>query len=173
MRFQYCPNCGSRLELREIGDEGKVPYCVKCEQPWFDMFPSCIIVLVVNEYDEALLLRQDYMSTQYRTLVSGYMKPGESAEEATRREVAEEVGIQLDGLELIGTYWFGRKDMLMIGFLASARKVEPKLSVEVDDARWIPVEEAIALVHPKAPGSVAYLLLEEYLNRKHAQTKGR
>ena len=77
MRFTFCSDCGTRLIPKEIGDEGEVPYCTNCERPLFDMFSSCIIVLVVNEKNEAALLKQSYLSQRYYTLVSGYMKPGE------------------------------------------------------------------------------------------------
>lgn len=164
MQFKYCPECGNKLIPQEIGDEGQVPYCLNCSRPLFDMFSSCIIVLVVNEYGEAALLKQSYLSHQYFTLVSGYMKPGETAEECTRREVFEEIGIDLDELRLIGTYWFGLKDQLMIGFIARAKKKNLKLSCEVDEARWVPVEQAIGMVHPK--GSVSYELLEIYNKEK-------
>ena len=163
MRFTYCPDCGSRLEFREIGDEGLVPYCLSCRRPLFDMFSSCIIALVVNEENEAALLRQGYLSTQYHTLVSGYMKPGETAEECTRREVLEEIGIPVEDLQFVGTYWLGRKDQLMIGFIARAQKAELRLSGEVEEARWVPVEQAIHMVHPE--GSVSYEMVKQYLRR--------
>ena len=93
MRFTYCPDCGSKLGERELGDEGMVPWCDKCGKPWFDMFSTCVIALVANERDEVLLQRQAYISTRYCNLVSGYMAPGETAEEAARREIKEETGL--------------------------------------------------------------------------------
>ena len=165
MRFQYCPDCGRKLMLREIGDEGEIPFCLHCDRPLFDMFPTCIIVLVVNEQEEAALLRQAYISTQYRNLISGYMKPGETAESCAEREVLEETGICLSKLQLVGTYWFAKKEMLMIGFIGRAEKAPFVLSGEVDGADWVPVETALDLVHPN--GSVSYQLLEEY--RKHPE----
>lgn len=164
MEFKYCPNCGKMAVKREIGDEGIMPYCEICEKPLFDMFSSCVIALVVNEYEEAALLRQNYISTQYDNLVSGYMKPGESAEEAITREIKEEIGIDINSLEIVGTYWFDKKDVLMIGFFATAQKKELVLSSEVDFARWVSVNESIHMVHPK--GSVSYALLAKYLKKK-------
>lgn len=163
MRFKFCPDCGEKLILKSIGDEGDVPFCERCKRPWFEMFPSAVIVLVVNERGEAALLRQSYISDKYCNLVSGYMKPGETAEETARREVLEEIGIEMTGLRLVGTYWFAKKDMLMIGFIGRAYRAELTLSKEVDSAEWITVKEAIKLVHPK--GSVSYALLDEYLKR--------
>lgn len=164
MHFQYCPNCGARLKEKEIGDEGLVPYCDLCKTPWFDMFSTCIIALVVNENGEAALLRQGYISSQYYNLVSGYMKPGETAEITAQREIYEEIGIQVSSLEFAGTYWYGKKDMLMIGFLAKANRRGFVLSGEVEAAEWVAAEDAIRMVHPK--GSVSYALLEKYLEKK-------
>lgn len=162
MHFTYCPHCGSKLLKKEMGDDGLIPYCEKCEIPLFDMFSSAIIVLVVNEFEEAALLSQHYISTQYYNLVSGYIQLGETAEQTAFREVKEEIGIDLEKLSLIGTYWFEKKEMMMIGFIGRCKKQELQLSQEVNLAKWVPVNEAIHLVHPK--GSTSYALLEHYLN---------
>lgn len=164
MQFQYCPHCGTKLTQRPMGDEGDVPYCEGCEMPLFDVFSTCVIVLVVNEAGEAALLRQGYISHQYYNLVSGYIKPGENAEETARREVAEELGVSVTGLEPAGTYWFGKKDMLMLGYFAQAEKQALTLSGEVDAARWVPLRDALGLVHPE--GSVSHALVDSYM-KKH------
>ena len=118
MRFHYCPKCGEALSFRDLGDDKDVPWCGRCSRPWFDMFSSCVIVLVHNERNEVMLLEQQYISSQYRNLVSGYIQPGETAEEAACREVLEETGITISQLEFAGTYWFAKKGMMMIGFLS-------------------------------------------------------
>lgn len=161
MRFTYCPDCGSKLASRELGDEGLIPWCENCGKPLFDMFSSCVIILVVNEFQEAALLRQSYLSTQYHNLVSGYMKPGESAEECATREVMEELGLPLESITIKGTWWFGRKEQLMIGFFGKAKKADFQLSAEVDSAQWVPMEQALAMVHPE--GSVSHSLIALYL----------
>lgn len=164
MRFTYCPDCGTKLIPRPIGDEGLVPYCDTCEKPLFDMFSTCIIVLVVNEFEEVALLKQSYGNFPYRTLVAGYMKPGESAEECTRREVQEEIGLELEQLQIVGTDWFARKEQLMVGFIGRAKKAEFTLSGEVEAAWWVPVEEAPALMHPGK--SISTELVRRYLRER-------
>lgn len=163
MRFKYCPECGAPLGSRILGDEGSVPYCESCGRPYFDMFSSCVITLVVNEYSEALLLRQGYISDKYYNLVSGYISPGESAEEAAEREVLEETGVRINSLDFAGTYWFAKKDMLMIGFIARADKSDIMPSGEVDSAGWYAADKAIDMVHPK--GSVSHALVKLYLEK--------
>ena len=89
MRYKYCPECGAKLNKRQAGDDGLVPYCDNCKRYWFDSFSSCVIVMVVNELHEIALLKQSYISDQYETFVAGYITPGENAEEAATREVKE------------------------------------------------------------------------------------
>lgn len=161
MRFQYCPYCGAKTAQKEIGDEGLIPWCDRCNIPLFDMFSTCIIALVADQYGEVALLRQSYISTQYHNLVSGYMKPGESAEECAAREIEEELGLPVQDLRLVGTYWFGKKDMLMIGFLAQVQKQEFHLSQEVDQAVWVSPEQALSMVHPG--GAISHQMVEYYL----------
>ena len=163
MRFHYCPDCGSKLELRQIGDEGDTPWCPQCQRPLFDQFSTCIIALVVNDREEAAILRQGYISQQYGNLVSGYMVPGETAEECASREIEEELGLRVTGLELVRIWKKKKKGLLMIGFFARTAGSELNLSGEVDAARWVPVEEALGQVHPE--GSISHALVAAYLER--------
>lgn len=165
MRFQYCPHCGTKTILKEIGDEGLVPWCNACNIPLFPMFATCIIALPVDEQGNVALLRQGYISSQYYVLVSGYMKPGESAEECAVREVQEELGLNVRSLTMTGTYWFERKDMLMVGFLAQVQKQDFHLSQEVDQAVWVTPEQALSMVNPG--GAISRQVLEYYVRNQN------
>lgn len=109
MEFSYCPDCGARLERRSLGDEIGVPWCVCCGRPWFAMFLVAVIALVYNDSGEVLLLRQNYISTEFHNLVSGYVKPGEDAESCVVREIMEETGLEVDSVRLVFTDWFAKK----------------------------------------------------------------
>lgn len=159
MKFIHCPQCGEKLTEREIGDEGLVPYCENCRRPWFDMPYACTITLVINEFDEVALLRQDYVSDQHYVCVAGYIKCGERAEETAAREVKEELGLEPETIRYTGSYYFEKKDMLMLAFEAHVKKREFCLSGEVDGAAWLTFEEA----HPRMrKGSIAIRLLENH-----------
>lgn len=122
MRYLYCPKCGTKLIGKAAGDDGDVPFCTSCNRYWFDRFSCCVIVLVANEYDELAMIRQYRLSERYWTYVAGFITPGETAEEAARREVKEELGLELDRLEYGGTYWFADHEQLMHGFIGFTRK---------------------------------------------------
>lgn len=163
MHYIYCPQCGNKLIDKEAGDEGKVPYCHKCNQMWFDSFSSCVIILVANEYHEIAMLKQNYMSEKYWTYVSGFMKPGETAEETAIREVKEEIGLEIDKLEYGGTYWFSEREQLMHGFIGFAKKADFVLSCEVNEAEWVQAKLAPKRMFPEKPGNTQYPLYRKYL----------
>ncbi len=163
MHFQYCPFCGTKLIDKEIGDEGMIPFCEKCSRPLWDMFTTCVIVAVVNEFDEVALLRQNYVSTRNYVCVAGIMKLGESAEETVRREVQEELGQTVESLEYISSYPYMKKEMLMLGYRANVKKRDLVLSGEVDAAEWVPLEKAPELLRESR---IACALVEAVIARK-------
>lgn len=157
MRFTYCPHCGRKLTQRSIGDEGIMPFCDECNIPLWDSFTTSVIVAVVNEFDEIALLRQSYVSKDTYVCVAGIMKPDESAEDAVRREVKEEIGQKAEVIEYIGSYPYPGKEMLMLGFKARVKKKELRLSGEVDSAEWFSFVDAPSKLRD---GSIAKRLVE-------------
>lgn len=165
MHFKYCPQCGTKLLERELGDEGLVPWCPTCNTPLFDVFPTAVISLVHDGKGNVLLLRQSYISSDFCNLVSGYIKPGEDAETTARREILEEVGLQVRELTPVCTKWFPKKEMLMIGFFARVDATELRLSGEVDSAEWHPAAEILPLLSP-SPSSTSRALAAAFLHQK-------
>ncbi len=160
MRFTYCPHCGTKLISKEIGDEGMIPYCEKCNIPLWDMFTTSIIAAVVNEYREVALLRQNYVSLTKYVCVAGIMKLGESAEETAIREIKEEIGQDVEKLKYVGSYPYEKKEMLMLGFKATVKKKDFKLSSEVDAVEWVRYENALSLLRE---GSIAWQLVKSVI----------
>ena len=157
MHFESCPHCRTKAVLKEIGDEGRIPYCETCKVPLWDMFTTSIICAVVNEQKEVALLRQDYVSTSSFVCVAGIMKQGESAEDAVIREVKEELGLTVERLSFVHSYPYEKKEMLMLGFKAEVKKADFSLSGEVDAAEWVAYEDALSRLRE---GSIAWQLVK-------------
>lgn len=162
MRFTFCPHCGTKLIGKEIGDEGVIPYCESCNIPLWDMFTTCIIAAVVNEYDEVALLRQNYVSATKYVCVAGIMKIGESAEETVIREVKEEIGQDVDALEFIRSYPYEKKEMLMLGYKVTVKKKDFELSREVDAVEWVKFGDALEKLRE---GSIAWQLVKTVIEK--------
>ena len=161
MKFIHCPYCGKKLVQKSIGDEGLMSFCNFCDRPIFDMSYTCTITLVTNELGEVALIKQGYVSQTNYVLIAGYMKSGESAELTAFREVEEEIGLRPTSLQYIKSYFYEKRDMLMMGFVANADKKEFQISGEVDAAEWFTIEEALTKLKE---GSIAMQLLLDYIS---------
>ena len=100
----------------------------------------------MNELNEILLLKQNYISEDKWTVVSGYMVEGETIEEAVAREVKEETGQIVTKCQYVSSYYFEPKQLIMIGFIAYVKKSEFADSVEVDDHKWYKISEIDAVI---------------------------
>ena len=161
MKFTYCPTCGEKLVLKEIGDEGLTAFCQKCSRPFLDLPYTCTLTLVVNESDEIALIKQSYVSQTNYVCVAGYIKTGESAEETAKREVQEEIGIIPKSVSYINSYYYEKRELLMLGFVANVMKSEFSISNEVETAEWFDLNMALTKLRD---GSIAMKLLKEYID---------
>ena len=167
MHFIHCPACGQKLTARVLGDEGAVPWCDDCDRPYFDMFSTCVICAVTNERREVALIQQDGVNGARYVCVAGYMKPGESAEDAARREIQEEIGQRAEGLRFMGSWPHRGGEQLMLGFRADVRRQDFALSSEVDHAAWIPYEQALSCIRE---GSIAWQLVKAAIEQDEEHT---
>lgn len=161
MRFDYCPKCGTKAVLHEIGDEGNMPYCETCQRPLFDLFPVCVLCVAADEKGSVALIRQSYVNNGTYVGVAGYVKSGESGEEAALREVNEELGLSVLSVTPVKTYPYVKKDMLMLGYLVRVEHGEFNISGEVDKADWFTHSDAVNAVRE---GSIIQKLLLDVKN---------
>lgn len=166
MHFKYCPECGTKLIPRPAGDDGDVPYCPNCNRMWFDSFSDCVLVLVYNELDEVALSSQWYLPKQFASFTTGFIKPGETAEEAAAREVQEELGLTLQSVTYAGTYWFDHNSQLMHGFIGFAKKAPLHLSSEIQSASWVPAAKVPDAMLPDFPGNAAITVFRQFIRSR-------
>ncbi len=145
MTFSFCPNCGHKLENIRCGDDD-CKICPSCQKIYGSSPFPVVEVLVVNEFKEVLLLKQNYISESKWTVVSGYLTDGETIEEAVMREVKEETGQDVISCKYISSYYFAPKQLIMIGFIAYVKKSQFAHSDEVDDIRWYQLDEVNAVI---------------------------
>ena len=144
--INYCIQCGKLLTYKPIGDEGNQKYCSDCNKFYFDNPVSCVLVAIINEKNQVLLLKQNYISTKHFTLCSGYLKKGDTLENTVIREVFEETGQRVISCEYIQSYYFAPKNLIMSGFIAHVIASDFNCSNEVDNLLWTDLEQAVNMV---------------------------
>ena len=136
---RFCPRCAGALEARSAGHE---LVCTRCGKAQFPRTDPAVIMVVTSgepgsEEERCLLGRQAaWPEGRYSTL-AGFCEPGETLEDAVRREVAEEVGVRVGDVAYFGNQPWPLPASLMLGFVARAESTEIRVDDhEIEDARW-------------------------------------
>ncbi|MBJ7356458.1 NAD(+) diphosphatase [Nocardioides sp.] len=136
---RFCPRCGGTLEVRKAGHELVCTSCGKSQFPRTD--PAVIMIVAAGEpgaEDERCLLGRQavWPEGRYSTL-AGFCEPGETLEDAVRREVLEETGVVVGRVDYFGNQPWPLPASLMIGFVGRAETLEITVDEdEIEDARW-------------------------------------
>ena len=131
----YCGKCGSRTAMEEAGFLRR---CTsrECDRLHFPRTDPAVIVLVTHG-DRVLLGRQAKWDKTWYSVLAGFVEPGESLEQAVRREVREEAGIDLGEVRYDSSQPWPFPSSLMIGFTADATSDQIEIGDdELQDARW-------------------------------------
>ena len=120
------------------------------------------VIILVTRGDEMLLARNGEWPAGRFSAVAGFVEPGESLEEAARREVHEEVGVNVDALTYFGSQpWpFGRS--LMLGFFGAYAGGDIRVDgTEIAEADWFSATRLPPKLPP--PVSIARRLIDAFL----------
>ncbi len=162
----FCAVCGGKNQPIRGG------YVLQCEACGTEHFPRsdpAVIMLVTK--DDRLLLGQSHrfpIERNFYSTLAGFVEPGESLEDAVRREVLEEVGVKVGDVMYHSSQPWPFPASLMLGYYAEALTEEIVLeAAEMRDARWFTRED---IANRKALGfnlppqdSIARRLIEDWL----------
>lgn len=139
---QQCPRCGGVLRAREAGN---VLRCADCGRDQFPRTDSAVIMLITDSEDRALLGRQPSWPQGRWSTLAGFVEPGETLEDAVRREVFEEAGVVVGDVTYVASQPWPLPASLMLGFTGTALTTDIQVDgQELQDARWWSREEALA-----------------------------
>lgn len=156
----YCRDCGEKLTLRFLQNEGLVPYCPNCTKFKFPFFPIAVSMTVVNRAEDKILLAKHTGEEGYK-LLAGYVKKGETPEKAIVRELKEETDLNAVKWRYVTSRYHEAKEVLMLNYIVTSTEGETTLNDELESVRWCTREEASALV---VKGSTAAYFLNAALN---------
>ena len=131
--YRHCPKCGAAFE------NDKKETALNCPACSFKLYPRiepCVIVLI-SRGDEILLVKNKRATRDFYSCIAGFMELGESAVEAVRREVKEEVGLEIKNVTPVGSQSWPFPDQLMLAFTADWQSGDLVLQEEeIAEARW-------------------------------------
>lgn len=161
---QYCGSCGEKLHIE---DKKTFLECSKCGNMMYAFINPCIIVAVIKE-DNILLARSPHFPPKLYSLLSGFVEAGEFLENAVRREVKEEVGIEIKNLKYIGSHPWPFSNSLMFGFTAEYSSGDIVMDPnEIEAADWFSFDNLPTI--PDGYLSFARIIIDDVLEsrKKH------
>jgi NAD+ diphosphatase len=138
-----CPRCGTPTEVVRGGSARRCPADASLHFPRTD---PAMIVMVHDGGDRCVLGRQAVWPPGRYSTLAGFVEPGESAEQAVVREVAEETGLVVDTVQYVASQPWPFPSSLMLGFRArcDGAAVPRPVDGELEDARWFTRDEVRA-----------------------------
>jgi NAD+ diphosphatase len=167
-RTRFCASCAAPLRLEAAGHRAKCTNA-QCGMEHFPRTDPAVIV-VVEYRDSCLLGRMPRLPPGRFTTLAGFVEPGETLEDAVRREVFEEAGVRVAGCDYHSSQPWPFPGSIMLGFTAHAEDPRIEVGPELAEARWFSADRMIAelgtreLVLPPRV-SVAYRLIEHWLRK--------
>lgn len=166
-KHPFCSVCGSPSAAAE---GGHLRRCTNenCRTEHYPRTDPAVIMLVISG-SHCLLGRQAGWPPNLFSTLAGFVEGGESLEEAVRREVQEEAGVDVGDVVYHSSQPWPFPSSLMIGFTAHALTREIRLNdSELSDARWFSREEIESQVREGTlrlprPVSIARRMVEDWI----------
>jgi len=169
-RHGFCANCGSRSVMKAAGWRRECPACSAQHFPRTDP----VVIMLAIEGERCLMGRQTRFPPGMYSALAGFLEPGETAEDAVRREIHEEAGVRCTRVTYFASQPWPFPSSLMIGCFAQALSDEINVDhKELEDARWFSRDEIAAMfagTHPHGlvapqPVAIAHHLLKAFARK--------
>jgi NAD+ diphosphatase len=147
-RHRFCPNCGAPTRVVQGGWRRDCPSCKAEHFPRTDP----VVIMLAIAGDRCVLGRSPRFAATMWSCLAGFAEPGETIEEAVRREVLEETGIACGRVNYFASQPWPFPSSLMIGCHAEALSETIVIDrSEIEDARWFDRAELALMLGRRHP----------------------
>ncbi|MDR0527546.1 MAG: NAD(+) diphosphatase [Spirochaetaceae bacterium] len=154
----YCGSCGAKNEDSEIEVCRRCPRCGRHEYP---RITPAIIVAVTNKNNEILLAHNRNFPPKLFSLIAGFNEAGETLEETVKRELREEVSVNVKNIRYKASQPWPFPASLMTAWTAAYSDGEIKCDgIEIEEAWWFSKSSLPVL---PGLGSIARYLINQWL----------
>lgn len=161
---RFCGRCG--LPTEDKTDE-RAKHCPACGLINYPRLSPAVIVAVIKG-DQLLLARNKRFRGPFYSVLAGFVEPGETLEACVRREIREEVGIEVDNIRYFGSQPWPFPNSLMVGFTADYAGGEIQVdNAELMEADWF---SARSLPHVPSRISIARQLIDWFVETHSSDT---
>ncbi|MBB4040544.1 NAD+ diphosphatase [Microvirga flocculans] len=168
-RHRFCANCGAPTQPAQAGFRRD---CAACGAQHFPRTDPVVIMLIVRG-DKCLMGRQPRFPEKMYSCLAGFLEPGETVEDAVRRETFEESGIRVGAVRYLASQPWPFPSNIMIGCIGEALTDEIHFDgEELDDARWFSKDDVTRMLEGShehfaapAPIAIANHLLREWVKK--------
>lgn len=137
-KCKYCSCCGKKVQIEPKKTNIK---CLNCGHVIYPRITPAIIVAILKD-DKILLARSPHFTPNMYSLIAGHIDPGEFIETSVKREIKEEVGIDIKNIKYFGSHPWPFPNKLMIGFIAEYSSGEIKIdNDEIEAADWFSLDD--------------------------------
>lgn len=171
-RHGFCANCGTPTRAFTGGFRRDCPSCGAQHFPRVDP----VVIMLVTDGERCLLGRQPQFAPGMYSALAGFVEPGETIEDAVRREIMEEAGVPVGAVRYLASQPWPFPSSLMIGCAARALALDIVVDrLELEDARWFSRDEAklmLAGEHPDGLTAPRPMAIAHHLLRAFVEAEG-
>ncbi|WP_019906548.1 NAD(+) diphosphatase [Methylobacterium sp. 77] len=170
-RHGFCANCGTATGFAAGGFRRECPTCGTHHFPRVDP----VVIMLIARGDRCLLGRSPRFKEGMYSCLAGFLEPGETIEDAVRRETLEEAGLRIGAVTYHASQPWPFPSSLMIGCVAES--LDDTITIdpaELADARWFSREDVSAMIAGTQaegltvppPMAIAHLLMRAFVEEQ-------